>query len=186
MDSSSLTISPRKLHYDLYSYSYKEDSNTPLVINVLASLIERNMARAQRIVKNCSSRVLSKASTKIFDCKEIPDLTIQSYLERIFRYTRAGPSVYVVAYVYIDRFCQNNVGFRINSTNVHRLLITTIMVASKYVEDMWVLFSLIFLYLFFSICTFLHIIKKVVFINLLLFKNKLISYIIFKVKGLLN
>jgi len=94
------------------------------------------MARAQRIVKNCSSRVLIKASTKIFDCKEIPDLTIQSYLERIFRYTRAGPSVYVVAYVYIDRFCQNNVGFRINSTNVHRLLITTIMVASKYVEDM--------------------------------------------------
>jgi len=155
--ASSLTISPRKLHYDLYSYSYKEDSNTPLVINVLASLIERNMARAQRIVKNCSSRVLSKASTKIFDCREIPDLTIQSYLERIFRYTRAGPSVYVVAYVYIDRFCQNNVGFRINSRNVHRLLITTIMVASKYVEDMWVLFSLIFLYLFFSICTFLQI-----------------------------
>lgn len=137
MASSSLTISPKKLRYDLYSYSYKEDSNIPLVINVLASLIERNMARTQRIVKNCS-RALSKAisTNNIFDCREIPDMTIQSYLERIFRYTRAGPSVYVVAYVYIDRFCQNNPGFRINSRNVHRLLITTIMVASKYVEDM--------------------------------------------------
>nr|AFK44464.1 unknown [Lotus japonicus] len=134
--SSSLTISPRKLRYDLYSYSYQEDSNTPLVINVLSSLIERNMARTKRIVKNCS-RSLSKAiSANIFDCREIPDMTIQSYLERIFRYTRAGPSVYVVAYVYIDRFCQNNPGFRINARNVHRLLITTIMVASKYVEDM--------------------------------------------------
>lgn len=67
-------------------------------------------------------------------------MTIQSYLERIFRYTRAGPSVYVVAYVYIDRFCQANLGFRINARNVHRLLITTIMVASKYVEDMYVVF----------------------------------------------
>ncbi|MED6107384.1 Cyclin-U2-1 [Stylosanthes scabra] len=133
--SSSLIISPRKLRYDLYSYSYQEDSNTPLVINVLASLIERSMARTQRIVKNYLSSCKLK-NTNIFDCREIPDMTIQSYLERIFRYTRAGPSVYVVAYVYIDRFCQNNPGFRINARNVHRLLITTIMMASKYVEDM--------------------------------------------------
>lgn len=106
------------------------------MINVLASLIERSMARTKRIVKNCSSSLSKAISTNIFDCREIPDMTIQSYLERIFRYTRAGPSVYVVAYVYIDRFCQNNPGFRINARNVHRLLITTIMVASKYVEDL--------------------------------------------------
>ncbi|XP_020208975.1 cyclin-U2-2 [Cajanus cajan] len=134
--SSSLTISPRKLCSDLYSYSYEENSSTPLVINVLASLIERSMARTERILKNGSSSLSKAISTNIFDCREIPDMTIQSYLERIFRYTRAGPSVYVVAYVYIDRFCQNNPGFRINARNVHRLLITTIMLASKYVEDM--------------------------------------------------
>ncbi|XP_009344074.2 cyclin-U2-1 [Pyrus x bretschneideri] len=137
--STSLMISPRKLRSDLYSYSYQDDSETPLVVNVLASLIERNMARNQRIAKNCSSLwYMSKdmKKTRIFECHETPDLTIQSYLERIFRYTRAGPSVYVVAYVYIDRFCQNNPAFKINVTNVHRLLITTIMVASKYVEDM--------------------------------------------------
>ncbi|XP_059433825.1 cyclin-U2-1 [Corylus avellana] len=132
MASSSLTISPRKLRSDVFSYSYQEDSNTPLVINVLASLIERSMARNERIAKSCRWAI----RTRVFDCHETPDMTIQSYLERIFRYTRAGPSVYVVAYVYIDRFCQRNAGFRISATNVHRLLITTIMVASKYVEDM--------------------------------------------------
>ncbi|KAL7158479.1 hypothetical protein ABFS83_02G145700 [Erythranthe nasuta] len=130
-------ISPRKLRYDLYSYSYEEDSNnTPLVISVLASLIERTLARNERIAKNC--RVISQklSKTRVFDSDEAPDLTIQSYLERIFRYTRAGPSVYVVAYVYIDRFCQFYPEFRIGPRNVHRLLITTIMVASKFVEDM--------------------------------------------------
>ncbi|KAL2237903.1 UNVERIFIED_CONTAM: Cyclin-U2-2 [Sesamum indicum] len=76
-------ISPRKLRYDLYSYSYQENSNTPLVISILASLIERTLARNERIAKN-------------IDCNETPDMTIQSYLERIFRYTRAGPPVYVV------------------------------------------------------------------------------------------
>lgn len=134
--SSPAVISPRKLRSDVYSYSYHEDSNTPLVINVVASLIERSMARTERIVKNCSWALRKSIGTSVFDCREIPDLSIQSYLERISRYTRAGPSVYVVAYVYIDRFCQNNPGFRIYSRNVHRLLITTIMVASKYVEDM--------------------------------------------------
>ncbi|PON61167.1 Cyclin [Parasponia andersonii] len=139
--SNNVIISPRKLRSDLYSYSYQDDSNIPLVVNVLASLIERSMARNQRIIaKNGSSTswCLSRSDrrTQIFDCHETPDMTIQSYLERIFRYTRAGPSVYVVAYVYIDRFCQTNPGFRISARNVHRLLITTIMVASKYVEDM--------------------------------------------------
>lgn len=129
----ALIISPRKLRYDLYSYSYQQDSNTPLVISVLASLIERTLARNERIAKNCKW-ALSK--TRVFDCNETPDMTVQSYLERIFRYTRAGPSVYVVAYVYIDRFCQLYPEFRIGARNVHRLLITTIMVASKYVEDM--------------------------------------------------
>ncbi|XWS35648.1 hypothetical protein CRYUN_Cryun20dG0014700 [Craigia yunnanensis] len=135
MVSSPLTISPRKLRSDLYSYSYQNDANTPLVISVLASLIERTMTRNERIAKNCKWALTKDFRSRVFDCHETPDMTIQSYLERIFRYTKAGPSVYVVAYVYIDRFCQANPGFRINARNVHRLLITTIMVASKYVED---------------------------------------------------
>jgi len=158
MATSSLAISPRKLRSDLYSYSYQNDSNTPLVIAVLASLIERTMARNERIVKNCTWALSKDTRTRVFDCHETPDLTIQSYLERIFRYTRAGPSVYVVAYVYIDRFCQANPEFRINARNVHRLLITTIMVASKYVEDMWDLYPCLSLFSFlFSETSFLFL-----------------------------
>ncbi|GER31210.1 cyclin family protein [Striga asiatica] len=128
-------ISPKKLRNDLYSYSYQDSSATPLVISVLSSLIERTMARNQRISKNCKWASLS-GPARFFDSDETPDMSVQSYLERIFRYTRAGPPVYVVAYVYIDRFCQLYPEFRVGARNVHRLLITTILVASKYVEDM--------------------------------------------------
>lgn len=137
--SNSLIISPRELRSDLYSYSYQDNSKTPLVISLLSSLIDRTLTRNQRISRRASPACYSSCGggkTHIFDCREIPDLTIQSYLERIFRYTKACPSVYVVAYVYIDRFCQINPGFKISLTNVHRLLITTIMIASKYVEDL--------------------------------------------------
>ncbi|KAL0866168.1 hypothetical protein Bca101_045286 [Brassica carinata] len=135
--SCSLTISTRKLRSDLYSY--QNNSKTPLVISLLSSVIDRTLTRNQRISRRAFTASYSSCGggkTHIFDCREIPDLTIQSYLERIFRYTKVGPSVYVVAYVYIDRFCQVNPGFRISLTNVHRLLITTIMIASKYVEDL--------------------------------------------------
>ncbi|XP_047983933.1 cyclin-U2-2-like [Salvia hispanica] len=122
-------ISPRTLRHDLYSYSYQEHSKTPSVISVLASLIERTLARNARV------KTKTKTKTSVFDCIETPDMTVQSYLERIFRYTKAGPSVYVVAYIYIDRLCHLHPDFRLGPANVHRLLITTIMLASKYVED---------------------------------------------------
>ncbi|KAJ0736887.1 putative cyclin PHO80, Cyclin-like superfamily [Helianthus annuus] len=133
-----MAISPRKLRNDVYSYTYQNDSNTPLVISVLASLIERTLVRNERTGRKCGS-TMSKTGSKIrvFDCYERPDMSILSYLERIFKYTKAGPSVYVVAYVYIDRFCRSQPEFRITAWNVHRLLITTIMVASKYVEDIF-------------------------------------------------
>ncbi|CAO2840906.1 unnamed protein product [Amaranthus hypochondriacus] len=109
----------------------------PLVVSVLAALIERHMARNERISQSNGRASLPRdMRIRVFDAHEAPDMSIQSFLERIFRYTKAGPSVYVVAYVYIDRLCQNYPGFKISPSNVYRLLITTIMVASKYVEDM--------------------------------------------------
>ncbi|MCL7044600.1 hypothetical protein MKW94_007593 [Papaver nudicaule] len=135
---SSPIISPRKLRSDLYSFSTQDDHdpNTPLVISVLASLLERTMARNETNTKQfIKSTSPSDDRTLVFYSDRTLDMTIQSFLERIFRYTHIAPSIYVVAYIYIDRFCQIHKDFRITNTNVHRFLITTIMVASKFVED---------------------------------------------------
>nr|DAD47778.1 TPA_asm: hypothetical protein HUJ06_017715 [Nelumbo nucifera] len=138
MGSSPIPISPRKLRSDLYTFSSQEDStsSTPLVISVLASLLERTIARNERISGKCRWALPKDARIHVFECCQVPNMTIQSFLERIFRYTRVASPVYVVAYVYIDRLCQIQPEFRITSSNVYRLLITTIMVASKFVEDM--------------------------------------------------
>ncbi|XP_019161017.1 PREDICTED: cyclin-U2-1-like [Ipomoea nil] len=98
---------------------------------------KRILTRNERISKSFTNWGLPKdGRTRVFECHGTPDMSIQSYLERIFRYTRAGPSVYVVSYVYIDRFSHLHPKFKITATNVHRFLIATIMLASKYVEDM--------------------------------------------------
>ncbi|GFZ02871.1 cyclin p4;1 [Actinidia rufa] len=80
----------------------------------------------------------------LFDPKKIsafhgltrPNISIQSYLERIFKYANCSPSCFVVAYVYLDRFVQRQPSLPINSFNIHRLLITSVMVAAKFMDDM--------------------------------------------------
>ncbi|KAJ0810164.1 putative cyclin PHO80, Cyclin-like superfamily [Helianthus annuus] len=66
-----------------------------------------------------------------------PSISIESYLQRIFKYANCSPSCYVVAYVYLDRFTQQQPAILINSLNVHRLLITSVMIAAKFMDDIY-------------------------------------------------
>ncbi|XP_026664050.1 cyclin-U2-2-like [Phoenix dactylifera] len=128
-------ISPSKLRSDLYSFPCEDEPSAPLVISVLASLVERTIARNERVVGECGVVALKDGRSRAFYSRHVLDMTIQSFLERFFRYARVAPPVYVVAYVYMDRLCHLNPGLKVCLMNVHRLLITSIMVASKFVED---------------------------------------------------
>ncbi|KAJ0961972.1 hypothetical protein J5N97_029800 [Dioscorea zingiberensis] len=128
--SSPALISPERLRSDLYELS--ETGQPPLVISVLASLVERVIVRNERVgVGGECRRTRFESSTD-----RVLDISVRCFLERIFRYARVAPPVYVVAYVYMDRLSHFNPHFRISSANVHRLLITAIMVASKFLEDL--------------------------------------------------
>lgn len=131
-------MSPKTLRSDLYSFTNQEERTAPpLVISVLASLLERTISRNERGGMATPTNGDSKDEVvAAFDNCRVLDMSIQSFLERVFRYAHVAPPVYVVAYVYMDRLCQFNQGLQIVSTNVHRLLTTSIMVASKFVEDL--------------------------------------------------
>ncbi|XP_078154054.1 cyclin-U2-1-like [Carex rostrata] len=135
-------MSPKTLRSDLYSFTNQEERTAtatapPLVISVLTSLLERTISRNERgggMATNGDSK--DEVVAAAFDNCRVLDMSIQSFLERVFRYTHVAPPVYVVAYVYMDRLCHFNQGLHIVSTNVHRLLTISIMVASKFVEDL--------------------------------------------------
>ncbi|GLJ31982.1 hypothetical protein SUGI_0643720 [Cryptomeria japonica] len=130
-------IFPRRIRSDLYSFDSAEQSwppSTPCVLSVLSSLVERVVRRNDRLSLS-NSLTFSPPKYEVFNGVEVPDMSIQHYLERIFRYIHCSPSVFVVAYAYIDRLIQLHPQFKITSHNVHRLLIVTLMVASKFIED---------------------------------------------------
>lgn len=74
----------------------------------------------------------------VFDSHNIPPIHIQDYLVRIMTYSRAMSKNMVMGLSYIDRLT-NDDACPVNLTrhNVHRLLAVSIMVASKFYNDLY-------------------------------------------------
>uniref|UniRef100_A0A0E0R2K0 Cyclin n=1 Tax=Oryza rufipogon TaxID=4529 RepID=A0A0E0R2K0_ORYRU len=75
------------------------------------------------------------AAVSAFQGLTKPAISIGGYLERIFRFANCSPSCYVVAYIYLDRFLRRRPALAVDSFNVHRLLITSVLTAVKFVDD---------------------------------------------------
>ncbi len=70
-----------------------------------------------------------------FHHKKVPQVTIRRYLERIVKYSQCSGECYILSLVYLDRLVQQNPTFFISSFNIHRLLMTSVMVAIKFFDD---------------------------------------------------
>ncbi|KAI9186101.1 hypothetical protein LWI28_013802 [Acer negundo] len=105
-------------------------SGNPRVLSLLSSILERS------IQKNESSLKVSRKQevVTLFHGSKAPSMSIGQYIERIFKYSTCSPSCLVLAYVYINRYLQR-INASLTSLVVHRLLITSIMVAAKYIDD---------------------------------------------------
>jgi hypothetical protein len=112
----------------------------PRVVAVLAGLLERAAERGDGDGAGPASP---------FRGRTRPGIAVRRYAERIYRYAGCSPACFVAAYVYLDRlarrtcFCSEDdeeepgaavVG--VDSYSVHRLLITSVMVAAKFMDDM--------------------------------------------------
>ncbi|KAJ0244463.1 Cyclin [Hirschfeldia incana] len=74
----------------------------------------------------------------MFHGSRAPSMNIQRYTERVHRYARCSPACFVAAFAYIIRYLERPVSTsmtrRLTSLNVHRLLITSLLVAAKFLE----------------------------------------------------
>ncbi|KAJ6853504.1 cyclin-P4-1 [Iris pallida] len=112
---------------------------TPRVVSILSSLLERvaehNDRSARR--KPSASATLQAQAVSAFQGLSKPAISVRAYLERIFRYANCSPSCYVVAYIYLDRFVHRHPAVLIDSFNVHRFLITSVLTAVKFMDDIY-------------------------------------------------
>ncbi|OAQ26206.1 cyclin-related 2, partial [Linnemannia elongata AG-77] len=75
----------------------------------------------------------------LFHSRAIPNISIEAYLSRILQYAPFQNEVLLIILLYFDRIgggCKPT-QLIINSFNIHRLLITSILVACKFSSDVF-------------------------------------------------
>ncbi|XP_052178068.1 cyclin-U1-1 [Diospyros lotus] len=123
-----------------------EAEPTPRVLTILSSVLEKLVARNDRLAVSLSEETEEQGlswgcaapvgkSLDAFHGVRAPSISIGKYLERIYKYTNCSPACFVVGYVYIDRLLHRHPDSLVLSLNVHRLLVTSVMVASKMLDD---------------------------------------------------
>jgi hypothetical protein len=73
----------------------------------------------------------------VFHSTRPPTVPIKSYIERIHKYTNVSSGCLVAASCYIDRFIQANPDIVLCGLNVHRLIITSIVISMKFLDDLY-------------------------------------------------
>lgn len=144
MDMASLTIDTESVHcpHDHYttlglmnieSGTRGGGSEFPQVLSLLSSLLERTIHKNESWLLD-STATREVAAVTMFHGLRAPDLSIQSYTERIFKYSKCSPSCFILAQIYIDKYLQQ-LGARLTNLNVHRLLMTSVVIAAKFIDD---------------------------------------------------
>ncbi|WOK98929.1 cyclin-P4-1-like [Canna indica] len=115
-----------------------EDLNAvPGVVSVLSTIFERLAERNDAAVERHAHDLAPRHRASAFHGLTKPSISVRSYLERIFRYAHCSPSCFVVAYIYLDRFVRRHPAVSLDSLNVHRFLITGVLTAVKFLDDIY-------------------------------------------------
>jgi len=72
-----------------------------------------------------------------FHCVRPPQLGVYDYLMRISKYFQCSNECFVMSLVYIDRLVKMHPEFTICNLNIHRLLVTSVMLAVKFYDDVY-------------------------------------------------
>jgi hypothetical protein len=118
-------------------------ADAPRVVGVLSALLERVVERNDAVADELTAGTASAASLapplSAFRATARPDISVRSYMARIARFAGCSPACYVVAYVYLDRLLRRGRRGRgalaVDSYSVHRLLITAVLAAVKFMDD---------------------------------------------------
>jgi len=99
------------------------ESMAEVLAGVLERLIESNEASGAQ-----------NSMPTIFDAVTPPSISIRMYLRRIVEYVKCSGESAVMTLIYIDRLIERR-AFAVTALNAHRLVITSVLVASKCFDD---------------------------------------------------
>jgi hypothetical protein len=85
----------------------------------------------------CKDSQYTSTDLTRFHSPRVPTISIRQYVERIVTYAPCTVECFVVALVYLDRLVRNQGNMFINVRTVHRIFITSVLLAAKYCDDIY-------------------------------------------------
>jgi hypothetical protein len=73
----------------------------------------------------------------IFNSNSVPNISLPDFLRRLQKYTQFSAECLVIAIIYIDRYNLNEPNFSLNHRSIHKLMLTSILLAAKYQDDFY-------------------------------------------------
>jgi len=104
------------------------------VVAALGKVLARLVSSSE--VSNQGESAASCVKSR-FDAVSVPKVSLHDYLFRIEKHFQCSLECYVFALVYIDRILKLHPQYRVTPLNIHRLLVTSVMVAAKFQDDIY-------------------------------------------------
>jgi hypothetical protein len=105
---------------------------------VLHDVVSANEAAASSDAaaasSSTSSAPLHQREVTKFCSSYAPAVSVEAYLHRIRKYAKCSDSCFIVALIYTDRVI-NSHKFNLTSLNVHRMILTAVLLAAKFLDD---------------------------------------------------
>lgn len=114
--------------------SQQNDPGLEGVVDFVAEILEEIVNQTEEAEVEEEEDDDESSIIKSFSTKNPPQITIKKYLYRIMKYSKPEPSTIIIALIYIDKVCENS-NLQLSMRNIHRLILTSFVLAIKYNED---------------------------------------------------
>lgn len=108
-----------------------------LLANVLEGMVDateqREQARLQARLQGHEAG--SAPQLTVFHGLRAPPISIEAYLVRIAKYAKCSPACFVHSLVHMLKLAQQDASFAPTRLNVHRLLLTGVLISAKFLDD---------------------------------------------------
>lgn len=107
---------------------YKSKKVWTTVCQILQEILEENKGQKQ------PKEIIERQKKMSFHSKTPASVSLPEYIERILKYSHIEESTLIIALIYIDRLCDRQ-NVILSDNNIHRIVFTAIILATKYNED---------------------------------------------------
>jgi hypothetical protein len=115
------------------SISFERD--IPISVDKKKYIIKSVINNLKEIIKeNIQNNQMPYVIKDKFYYSHIPEISIDDYINRIFKSAKMNISSLILSIIYIDRFCEIN-RYVLCMNNIHRLLLTACLLSIKFNED---------------------------------------------------